>query len=356
MGQSRVCLILIAVNVISPLRRAVSLLSGFAAIGLILWLDRVTPNEYSFEIFYVIPVLVVTLAAGRVPGVLVGVIGGVAWTLDTIQEDGFTVPSIAWNMATRALIFVGVVILVDLYRKRGLRLSEVDRQREDSLALIAHKLRATAGRIGSVTGAIAARRETDGIVNEARIALDHQARELQRMAEDVLDVGVLEAKRFRLNLSEVELTELVTDVAREIGRGQVQLVLQAEPVVVEADADRVRLMVTHLIGNAVKYSPAGAPILVTVAGGHAEARIVVTDHGVGFARSDITVLFQKYGQAQTAKTAGAQGVGLGLYVTRLLAEAHGGRVNAESVGPGQGSTFELSLPVRQPHWDRGVAR
>jgi len=199
-----------------------------------------------------------------------------------------------------------------------------------------------------VTGAIAARRDVDGIVNEARIALDHQARELGQMAEDVLDVNLLEAHRFRLHLSEVDLGDLVTDVARDIGRGQVQLVLQAEPVLVEADADRLRMMVGHLIGNAVRYSPAGAPILVTVAGGHADARIVVKDNGVGLGPSDLTVMFQKYGQAQTAKVTGIQGVGLGLYVTRLLAEAHGGRVSAESVGPGLGSTFQLSLPVRQP--------
>jgi signal transduction histidine kinase len=87
---------------------------------------------------------------------------------------------------------------------------------------------------------------------------------------------------------------------------------------------------------------------VTVASGDAEARIVVKDSGVGFIPADLTVLFQKYGQPQSAKTTGAQGVGLGLYVTRLLAEAHGGGVSAESVGPGQGSTFQLSLPVRQP--------
>ena len=328
-------------------RGAVWSLSGAALIGLILWLDRVTPNEYSFEIFYVIPVLAVTLATGRRTGVLVAAIGGIAWTLDTIQEDGFTVQSTTWNMATRAAIFIGVVILVDLYRKRGLRLAELDRHREDSFALVAHKLRQTASRIASVTGAIASR-DVDGIVTEARIALEHQARELQRMAEDVLDANVLEAKRFRLNLSDVDLTDLVTDVAREIGRGQVQLVIQAEPVIVEADADRLRLMVSHLIGNAVKYSPAGAPILVTVASGPAEARIVVKDQGVGFGRSDLTVLFQKYGQAQTAKSSGAQGVGLGLYVTRLLAEAHGGNVTAESIGPGLGSTFQLSLPIRQP--------
>ena len=330
------------------LRTSALTAAGLLAIALILWLDRVTPNYYSFEIFYVIPILAVTLLGGSVAGGLTGGIAAIAWTFDTIQEDGFALSSLAWNIGTRVVIFIGVAILIDLYRKRGARLAELDRHREDALALIAHKLRQTAARIGSVTGAIASRRDVDGIVDEARIALDHQARELQRMAEDILDMNVLEARRFRLSLTEVDLGELVTDVAREIGRGQVQLVLQAEPVVVEGDADRLRVIVGHLIANAVKYSPAGAPILVTVASGHAEARIVVKDSGVGLGPADLTVMFQKYGQAQTAKTTGAQGVGLGLYVTRLLAEAHGGRVSAESVGPGMGSTFQLSLPVRQP--------
>jgi signal transduction histidine kinase len=329
-------------------RAALVTAAGLAVIALLLWLDRVTPNQYSFEIFYVIPVLAVTLTAGRVAGGVCSVVAAIAWTFDTMLEDDFAATSMGWNVATRVVIFIGVVVLVDLYRKRGARLAEVDRHREDSLALVAHKLRETAARIGSVTGAIAARRDVDGIVNEARIALDHQARELERMAEDVLDMNVLEARRFRLNVAEVDLGELVTDVAREIGRGQIQLVLQSEPVVVEGDADRLRLMIGHLIANAVKYSPAGAPVLVTVASGHAEARIVVKDNGVGLGPSDLTVLFQKYGQAHTAKITGAQGVGLGLYVTRLLAEAHGGRVSAESVGPGLGSTFQLSLPVRQP--------
>lgn len=329
--------------------RAVALVAGgLEAIALILWLDRVTPNVFSFEIFYVIPVLAVTLAAGRLAGSITGALAAIAWTLDTMQEEGFAAASMGWNIATRVAIFIGVAILVDLYRKRGARLAEVDRHREDSLALVAHKLRQTAARITSVTGAIAARRDVDGIVSEARIALDHQARELQRMAEDVLDVNVLEARRVRLSVAEVDLTELVTDVAREIGRGQVRLVVQADPVVVEGDQDRLRVMVGHLVTNALKYSPAGAPILVTVASGDAEARIVVKDSGVGFSPADLTVLFQKYGQAQTAKPTGAQGVGLGLYVTRLLAEAHGGRVSAASVGPGQGATFQLSLPVRQP--------
>jgi signal transduction histidine kinase len=331
----------------SRLRTSLWAAGGLVAIGLSFWLDRVTPDQFSFEILYVVATLAVTIRAGRNAGALVGAAGAIAYTADTMLDEGFGSATVTWNLLTRLLMFVGVALMVDLYNRRGVRLAELDRHREDSFALVAHKLRQTAKRIASVTGAIAAR-PVDGIVTEARIALDHQARELQRMAEDVLDVNVLEARRFRMDVSSVDLGELVTDVAREIGRGQVQLVLQAEPVIVEGDADRLRTMISHLIANAVRYSPAAAPIVATVAGGAAEARIVVQDQGVGLGPSDVTVLFQKYGQPRSAKPSGVQGVGLGLYVTRLLAEAHGGRVTAESRGPGQGATFQLSLPVRQP--------
>jgi signal transduction histidine kinase len=328
-------------------RDALAVAVALAFIALILWLDVITPDDYSFVVFYVIPIVAITLLSGRRAGVAVAIAAAVGWTLDTGKEEGFYAASLAWNILTRSVIFAGLTVLIDLYRRRGERLAAVDRHREESFALVAHKLRQTAQRISSVTGAIAAR-DVDAIVTEARIALDGQARELHRMAEDVLDANLLEAGRFRLHVGDVDLTELVTEATREIGRGQVQLVLQADPVVVQGDPDRLRVVVWHLIANAVRYSPAGAPIFVTVSGNDAEAKVVVKDQGVGFGPSDLTVLFQKYGQAQTAKNAGGQGVGLGLYVARLLAEAHSGRITAESTGPGMGATFQLVLPIRQP--------
>lgn len=317
------------------------------AIAIVGILDIVAPVEYSFEAFYVVIVVLAALRGRRAAGIVVGAAAALAWVIDTWTEDPLTPPSVVWNLVTRTLVFVGLAILIDLYQKRGARLTTIDRHREDSLSLVAHKLRQTAERIGAVTGAIGAR-ETDGVVTEARIALDRQARELRRMAEDVLDVNRLEASRFHLSLDQVDLGDLVTEIARDLGRGQIQLVLQSEPVVVEADPDRLRVMVEHLIRNAVQYSPAGATVLVTVSGNASDARVVVKDQGVGFAPGDLTVLFQKYGQSRNVNAQGLQGVGLGLYVTRLLAEAHGGHVSADSTGPGLGATFQIALPVRQP--------
>lgn len=333
------------------LRRFLWAVGCVVAIAVIGWLDIVTPVEYSFEAFYVVVVVLAALRGRRAAGIVVGSAAAIIWVVDTWTEDPLSPPSFLWDLATRALVFVGLAILIDLYQKRGTRLATIDRHREDSLTLVAHKLRQTAERIGAVTGAIGAR-ETDGIVTEARIALDRQARELRRMAEDVLDVNQLEASRFRLSLDQVDLGDLVTEVARDLGRGQVQLVLQSEPVVVEADPDRLRVMVEHVIRNAVQYSPAGASILVTVSGNASDARVVVKDQGVGLAPGDLTVLFQKYGQSRNLKAQGLQGVGLGLYVTRLLAEAHGGSVTADSTGPGLGTTFQIALPVHQPRATR----
>lgn len=342
---------------ISPwaMRRVLWTAAFVAVIAIIGWLDIVSPVEYSFEAFYVVVVVLAALRLRRAAGIAVGSAAALAWTIDTWTEDPLTAPSAVWDLATRGAVFIGLAILIDLYQKRGTRMATIDRHREDSLSLVAHKLRQTAERIGAVTGAIGAR-ETDGVVTEARIALDRQARELRRMAEDVLDVNQLEASRFRLSLDLVDVSELVTDVARDLGRGQVQLVLQSEPVVVDADPDRLRVMVEHIVRNAVQYSPAGAPILVTVSGSASDARIVVQDHGVGFAPGDVTVLFQKYGQSRNLKAQRLQGIGLGLYVTRLLAEAHGGNVAADSTGPGLGATFQISLPVHQPRVARQPGR
>ena len=115
------------------LRTSALTAAGLLAIAVILWLDRVTPNYYSFEIFYVIPILAVTLLGGSVAGGLTGGIAAIAWTFDTIQEDGFALSSLAWNIGTRVVIFIGVAILIDLYRKRGARLAELDRHREACL-------------------------------------------------------------------------------------------------------------------------------------------------------------------------------------------------------------------------------
>ena len=116
---------------------------------------------------------------------------------------------------------------------------------------------------------------------------------------------------------------------------------------VDADADRLRTAIEHLVDNALRFSPPGSTVLVTVSDNDGHARVIVRDRGVGFAKSQIPQIFKKYGRVRTERTRDTVGVGLGLYVVRLIAEAHGGTVSAKSIGLGQGSTFTLSLPLAE---------
>jgi signal transduction histidine kinase len=116
------------------------------------------------------------------------------------------------------------------------------------------------------------------------------------------------------------------------------------PVVVEGDRQRLVQLVQNLVGNAVKYSPAGAPVRVAVARNGTEARITVADEGIGIRPEDLPRLFQKFSRLENARKSGAPGTGLGLYICRSIVEAHGGRIWAESE-PQKGSTFVVTLPL-----------
>src|SRR5439155_150407 len=100
-----------------------------------------------------------------------------------------------------------------------------------------------------------------------------------------------------------------------------------------------------LIAHALRLSPPGSTVHVTVGQRDNRARVVVKDQGVGLARAHLGVIFRKYGRIETPGTKDKIGVGLGLYVARLIVEAQNGSVSASSVGLGLGSTFTLDLPL-----------
>ena len=113
----------------------------------------------------------------------------------------------------------------------------------------------------------------------------------------------------------------------------------------DVDADRASQVLANLLSNAIKYAPAGGPIHValTVDDTGGVARVSVTDHGLGIPAEAQARLFQRFYRVEGARDA-FQGLGLGLYISRLLVLAHGGRLSVESV-EGVGSTFTFTLPL-----------
>ncbi|MNS46587.1 Aerobic respiration control sensor protein ArcB [compost metagenome] len=171
------------------------------------------------------------------------------------------------------------------------------------------------------------------------------------LIHDLLDYALLEAGVFRLMRKPTDLGALARGVvalhAPQAALSGLSLTGPDERTSVwaEVDAARVEQVLSNFVGNAVKFTPPGGRIEVTLAAEGEDALVAVTDTGPGIAPAERTRLFQPFSQLGTASP--SAGVGLGLSICRVIAEAHGGCVGVES-GPGGGARFCLRLPIRPP--------
>ena len=175
---------------------------------------------------------------------------------------------------------------------------------------------------------------------EARHALDEASVELDALTRLVSDlVELARGEERKLRIEDVQLDDLVaSSVERAQSRApQVTFVTSLSPVLVKADPVLLERAVSNLLDNAVKYSPDGAPIEVSVRGGE----VVVQDHGPGIAAEDLPRVFDRFYRAAAARS--KPGSGLGLAIVREAAEAHGGTATAESSPTG--ARFKLALPA-----------
>jgi two-component system sensor histidine kinase MprB len=175
---------------------------------------------------------------------------------------------------------------------------------------------------------------------EERHALDEASVELDALTRLVSDlVELARGEERKLRLEDVQLDDLVAaSVERAQARApQVTFVTALSPTQVTADPVLLERAISNLLDNAVKYSPDGAPIEVSVRGGE----VIVADHGPGIADEDLPRVFDRFYRAATARS--KPGAGLGLAIVREAAEAHGGRATAESSS--SGARFRLVLPT-----------
>jgi two-component system OmpR family sensor kinase len=180
-------------------------------------------------------------------------------------------------------------------------------------------------------------------VEQATLALA-AAQRLNGMIGDLLDVGRLEQGLFALNLQPVDLVALSQETVNALQGPETDIALRGpEELVVQADPQRVRQALENLLTNALRYSPSGAPVAVQIAhevrGTRPSAIITVHDQGPGIAPERLGTIFERFHAGPES-----EGLGLGLYLVRGIAEAHGGTLEAEST-PGAGATFRIVLPV-----------
>ncbi|MFT5429387.1 MAG: PAS domain S-box-containing protein [Myxococcota bacterium] len=172
---------------------------------------------------------------------------------------------------------------------------------------------------------------------------------LVRLINDILDLTSHEVGRQTLRLETTDLDALVhrvTDGSRGLAaESDVRLVLEACPIEMQVDPDRIEQVVSNFLSNAIKFSPAGSLITVSVTADVTQVRVAVTDQGQGIAAEDHDTVFERFHQLDSSATRGKGGTGLGLAICKALVEQHGGTIGLDSeVGVGSTFWFTLDLP------------
>ena len=222
--------------------------------------------------------------------------------------------------------------------------------RADFVSLVSHELRSPmASVIGSARTLQLRWRELTAEQRESFLALiAHETSRLADLISDVLDTSRIEAGTFSYSFEDVDLGALVRDSAA--AAEQIQDEVPVRPVVreplpsVRGDRDRLRQVLINLIDNAVKYSNPGEVVVVEAQSANGRILIDVSDRGPGIPPQHQKMIFEKFGRIESGGTA-KPGTGLGLFIARSIAEAHGGSLAVRSHPEQEGATFTLSLPI-----------
>ena len=246
--------------------------------------------------------------------------------------------------ASHGAVTGAVAVLSDITALR-----ELQELQEDFVRMVSHDLRTPLVSVGGFAQLLLRRMESAGgsgpEIEFARYILAGTQR-MNAMIRDLVDSVRLDTGQLRLDPLPVSLVAFVPDMLRqaaaalEVGRVRTEVPADLQPVL--ADPDRLDRILVNLISNALKYSPPGSEVVFAARRVGDEVEASVADQGTGIAPEDLPRLFDRFFRAHRDRK--AEGLGLGLYITRMLVEAQGGRIWVTSA-VGKGSTFHFTLPV-----------
>ena len=235
-------------------------------------------------------------------------------------------------------------------RDNAQALKEADSRKDEFLATLAHELRNPLAPIRN--GLQILRMAPEGSrAEDVRGMMDRQLTHMVRLIDDLLDVS--RVSRGRIDLRKVRMSlQVAVNSALEASRPlieandhRLELDIPEAPLWVEGDLTRLAQVVSNLLNNAAKYTPAGGDIRLTVREQNGHADIEVADNGVGIEADMLPRVFDLFSQADRHLDRSQGGLGIGLALVRKLVEMHGGTSRAASEGHGKGSTFTVSLPL-----------
>jgi signal transduction histidine kinase len=252
-------------------------------------------------------------------------------------------------------IFMGIAVLTSqVIASAAAERSDAIRAREDFISIASHELRTPLTplmlQIDRLRRRLARGQLATAELSGIEVSLQRQADRLTGLVDILLDVTRLRTGRMALDREPLDLAaltrETVDGLSEEAERATCAITIEA-PHPVQGHWDRTRLQqaITNLVSNAIKYAP-GTAVVVSVRGDDHDASLVVRDGGPGIAFRDQSRLFRRFARLPSARGR-AGGLGLGLYITREILEAHGGSIQLES-RPAQGATFTCVIPIAAP--------
>ncbi|RRR66491.1 MAG: sensor histidine kinase [Candidatus Viridilinea halotolerans] len=242
-----------------------------------------------------------------------------------------------------------LAIVATSFNQMAASLAQAEQQRIALIGNVAHELRTPlAGIEGYLEGLV------DGIFpadNATFGEMQHEVRRMRRLIDDLQALSHVEAGQVSLHLSDLDLITIAQRVIVQLrpqtsaSNLHIALTAPSNPLDVRADPDRLAQILLNLIGNAIRYTPAGGCIAIKLSAEGSFARLDVTDSGIGISAADLPLIFERFYRVDRSRSRSSGGSGIGLTIARHLTWAMGGELSATSPGPGQGSTFTLWLPL-----------
>ncbi len=319
------------------------LYAGAAALlAAITWIDYVTGYEFGFFIFYFVPVALAAWYGSRGAGIAFAVVAGICWYLsDRLSLHPYSNAwLIYWETFMHMVSFLTIAVTLAHVRSNL-------RHRRDLLHVVSHDLRSPLSALVGQATLLKKRSGGDPFTGARVEAILRCASRMDAMIEDLLDSARLESHQLKLELGPVDVgayfSELLDRSGPLLDGKRIRVTLGgAGGLIALADPNRLDRIVTNLLSNALKYSPADSTVELGAAAAGGWVTISVADHGPGIPSEDLPHVFERFYRGQ--RTAARGGLGIGLYSVRLLVEAHGGTVRVEPGSRG-GTTFHVALPM-----------
>ncbi len=245
----------------------------------------------------------------------------------------------------------GKVRLAIIVSQDVTKLREAERNREDFVHMVSHDLRTPLTAVYGYAQLLERALERAG-ANERQMqsveAILVGIRRMDAMIQDLVDSARLETRQLRLEIQPVAfgpfLRDLLLRSRQALQTSRIDAQLPGDLPAILADPNRLERILTNLLSNALKYSPPETRVRVEATAVSGRVEVAVQDQGVGIAPEEIPHIFDRFYRTRSSANRRVDGLGLGLYITRMLVEAHNGRIWVESQ-PGKGSTFYFSLPI-----------